>query len=166
MGGFKASRATAGYCFSVLFGLPSASQDFVAFQPSDLNVHGSKDDSGIGKDERLAVRTGAAQHGLVIIVAHGVFVSERFEEWRVVVLHVEELHGLPGVTRRAAGGRTVGGVDRRLEIMETTCRVVLRNVLRVDGAIHLLDHLEVLMDGVAGVGVKRQVQPGQLKGTW
>jgi hypothetical protein len=46
MGGFKASRATAGYCFSVLFGLPSASQDFVAFQPSDLKVHGSKDDSG------------------------------------------------------------------------------------------------------------------------
>jgi hypothetical protein len=43
--------------------------------------------------------------------------------------------------------------------METTCRVVLRNVLRVDGAIHLLDHLEVLMDGVAGVGVKRQVGP-------
>jgi hypothetical protein len=26
--------------------------------------------------------------------------------------------------------------------------------------------LEVLMDGVAGVGVKRQVRPGQLKGTW
>src|SRR5580704_13176817 len=39
--------------------------------------------------------------------------------------------------------------------METTCRVILRYVFCVDGAIHLLDHLEVLMDGVAGESVER-----------
>ena len=37
--------------------------------------------------------------------------------------------------------------------METACRIVLGNVLIVDGAVHLLDHLEILMDGVAGEGV-------------
>ncbi len=119
----------------------------------------------IGKAKGLAVRACAAKHGLVIIVAHGVFVSEGFEEWRVAVLHVEELHGLPGVVRSSARRRGVGGVNRRLEIMETTGGVALGDVLRVDGAIDLLDHLKVLMDGIAGISIEGQVRAGQLEGT-
>jgi hypothetical protein len=96
----------------------------------------------------------------VIIVAHRVLVSEGLEKRRVAALRIEELHGLPGVMQGA-----VCGGNRRLEIMETPGRVVLRYVLCVDGAIDLLDHLEVLMDGVAGVGVERHIRPGQLEGS-
>jgi len=53
--------------------------------------------------------------------------------------------------------------NRRLEIMETTRWVILRYVLGVDGTIHLLYHLEVLMDGVAGEGVERHVRTCQLE---
>src|SRR5579859_5360052 len=49
--------------------------------------------------------------------------------------------------------------------METSCRVVLRYVLLVDGTIHLLDHLEVLMDGVAREGVERHGWAGHLERT-
>ena len=36
-------------------------------------------------------------------------------------------------------------------------------MLFVDGAIHLLDHLEVLMDRVAGEGVERHCRAGHLE---
>src|ERR1700740_876116 len=100
----------------------------------------------IGKAERLAIRPRAAHDGLVIIVAHGVGVSEGLEKWRVAILHVEELHGLPRVMRRATRRRVVSGGNRRLEVVETARRVVPRYVLCVDGAIDLLNHLEILMD--------------------
>lgn len=47
--------------------------------------------------------------------------------------------------------------------METTRRVVSRYVLGVDSAIHLLDHLEVLMDSVARIGVERRSRARQLE---
>jgi hypothetical protein len=102
----------------------------------------------ICKAERLAVRTRAAEHWLVIIVAHRVRVGERFEEWRIAFLHVEKGHGLAGIMRRAARRRAVGRRNRRLEILQAARRVPLRHMLFVDGAIHLLDHLEILMDRV------------------
>jgi hypothetical protein len=40
------SQATAGYCFSPLFGLCRVSPDFAAFYPRNLKAHGSKGDSG------------------------------------------------------------------------------------------------------------------------
>ena len=49
--------------------------------------------------------------------------------------------------------------------MQTTSRVVLRHMLCVDGAVDLLDHLEVLVDSVAGIGVERHILAGQLKGS-
>src|SRR6266478_3105890 len=106
----------------------------------------------IGKAQGLAIWARAAEHRLVIIVAHRVCVGERFEEWRVAVLHVEKGHGLPGIMRRAAGRRAVGRGNRRLEIVQAARWVSLRHMLFVDGAIHLLDHLEVLVDRVAGEG--------------
>jgi hypothetical protein len=39
-------RATAGYCFSPLFGLLSASRDFAALHTSSLKARGTKGDSG------------------------------------------------------------------------------------------------------------------------
>src|SRR6266480_2779502 len=44
--------------------------------------------------------------------------------------------------------------------MQAARRIVLRNVLRVDGAIHLLVHLEELMNSIAGEGVVRHCLTG------
>jgi hypothetical protein len=101
----------------------------------------------------------------VIVVADRVVVSEELEEGRIAVLHVEECHRLASVMGRLAGRRAVGRRDRRLQIMETAGRVVLGNVLCVDGTIHLLDHLEVLMDRVAGIGVEWHVRSSHLERT-
>jgi hypothetical protein len=79
----------------------------------------------VGEAERLAVRTRAAKHRLVIVVAHRVPVGERFENRCVAVLHVEERHRLPGVMWRAGRRRAVRRRDRRLQIMQTACRVIL-----------------------------------------
>ena len=47
--------------------------------------------------------------------------------------------------------------------MQAACRVALRYVLLVDRAVHLLDHLEILMDGVAGEGIERHRRAGHLE---
>ena len=117
----------------------------------------------IGKTERLAVWARATQHRLVIVVAHRVFISEGFEDRRVAVLHVEEFHGLPGITRRTGGRRAVGRRNCRLRSCRQPVGLSFDTCSAVDGAIHLLDHLKVLMDRVAGVGVKWHRQPGQLE---
>src|SRR6266478_2941055 len=75
--------------------------------------------------ERLAVWARAAMDGLMVIVTHGVGVSERLEKRSVAILNVEEGHGLTGVMRRASRWRAEGCGDRGLEIVETPGRVVL-----------------------------------------
>src|ERR1700730_19382590 len=65
--------------------------------------------------------------------------------------------------RRAAGRRVERGRNRRLEIVQTTGWVVPRQMLRVNGAIHLLVHLEILMDCVAGEGVVGHRRASQLE---
>src|SRR6267378_8516500 len=117
----------------------------------------------IGKAERLAVWAGPAVDGLMIIVTHGVGISERLEKRSVAILNVEEGHGLTGVMRRASRRRAKGCGDRGLEIVETTGRVVLRYVFGIDCAIDLLNHLEILMDGVASVGVEGHGRASQLE---
>ena len=117
----------------------------------------------IGKAKGLAVWARAAVDGLVIVVAHGVGISERLEKRRVAILDVEECHGLPGVMRRTSWGRTVSCGDRGLKIVEAAGRVVFRYVFGVDSAIDLLDHLEILMDSVAGVGVEGHGRASQLE---
>ena len=99
----------------------------------------------------------------MIIVADGVFVGEEFEEWRIAILHVEERHCLPGVMRRIGEWCAVGRRYRRLEIMQTTRWVIPGYVLCVDGTIHLLDHLEIPMRGVAGKGVEWHRRAGHLE---
>src|SRR3981081_4182348 len=47
--------------------------------------------------------------------------------------------------------------------METTRGVSPRHVFLVDRAIHLLHHLEILMDGVAGEGIERHGRPRHLE---
>jgi hypothetical protein len=46
--------------------------------------------------------------------------------------------------------------------MQTAGRVSFRYVLLIDRAIHLLIHLEVLVDGIAGEGIKRHRWAGHL----
>src|SRR6202047_1401793 len=58
----------------------------------------------------------------------------------------------------------VGRCDRRLQIVQATGRIVARDMLAVDGAIHLLIHLEELMDGVARIGVIRHRRTGHREG--
>ena len=117
----------------------------------------------IGKAERLAIGARAAEHRLVVIVADGVMVGEEFEKRRITILHVEKRHGLPGIMRRAARRRAVSRRNCRLQIVQAARRVALRHVFCVDRAIHLLIHLEVLMDRVAGEGVERHGRSGQLE---
>ena len=50
--------------------------------------------------------------------------------------------------------------------MQAAGRVAAGHVLPVDGAIHLLIHLEELMDGVGRVGVIRHGRAGHLEGAW
>ena len=105
----------------------------------------------IGETERLAIWTCAPEYKLMIVVVYRVIVSKELEQQSIAVLQVEELHCLPSVMRCAARRRAVGRSNCRLQVMETACGVVFRYVLVVDGAIDLLNHLEVLMDRVAGV---------------
>ena len=67
--------------------------------------------------------------------------------------------------RRGAGRGREGSGDRRLEIVEAARRVALRHLLLVDGAIHLLEHLEELVDGIAREGVERHRRTCQLERT-
>ena len=118
----------------------------------------------IGEAERDAVRPGAAHHGLVVVVAHGVLVGERLEQRHVALLHVEDRHGLAGVVRTCGGERRrIGRGDRRLEVVQAAGRVAPGDVLGVDRAVHLLVHLEELMDGVGRVGVIRHARAGHLE---
>ena len=64
--------------------------------------------------------------------------------------------------RGRSGGR-VGRGDRRLQVVQAAGRVAARDVLAVDRAIHLLIHLEELMDGVGRVGVVRHGRAGHLE---
>jgi hypothetical protein len=64
--------------------------------------------------------------------------------------------------RRAGGRDAVGRRNRRLQVMQTAGRVYFRYVLLIDRAIHLLIHLEVLVDGIAGEGIKRHRWAGHL----
>src|SRR6516225_2675737 len=49
--------------------------------------------------------------------------------------------------------RSVSCRDRGLQIVQATGRVAGRDVFLVDGAVHLLVHLEELVDRIAGEGV-------------
>ena len=117
----------------------------------------------IGKAKRHAVGPRSTHDRLMIIVAHGVIVGEKFQERHIAFLHVEEGHGLAGIVRRAAGRGRVGRGDRRLQVVQAAGRVAPRGMFLVDRAIHLLVHLEELMDGVGGIGIIGHGRPGHLE---
>src|SRR5262249_16523203 len=60
-------------------------------------------------------------------------------------------------------GGVESGCNRRLQIVQAPCGVALRDVLGIDRTIHLLIHLEVLMDGVARKGIEGHVRAGHLE---
>src|SRR5439155_8009380 len=61
--------------------------DFVVGRRGWVSVGVAKPD-GVGKAEHDAVRAGAAHHGLVIVVAHGVMVRQKLHIWRVALQNV------------------------------------------------------------------------------
>jgi hypothetical protein len=64
-----------------------------------------------------------------------------------------------------AGGRRVGRVDRHLQIVKTTGRIVGRDVFGIDRAVRLLHHGEILMTQVGGESVVGQRRTGELERT-
>ena len=155
------------HCFRAVYWLSCTRQRIGIVDAAGRRRHGVAlavaEEHLIGKAQRNAVRSGAAHDRLMIVVAHGVLVGEEFQIGHVVLLHVEERHDLAGIVRRAAGGGRIGRGDERLQVVQAAGRIVPGDVLAVDRAVHLLVHLEELVDGVGGIGVIGHVRAGQLE---
>jgi len=118
------------------------------------------------------IGAGAAQDGLVVVVAHRVAVGERFQIGRVAGLDVEKRHRSrsfadpAGRLRCAVGAGGNGALDPREKIGAAAGRIGWGRSRR--GAVELLPHLEQAVDRARGVGVVRQerrmLNLGELEG--
>ena len=121
--------------------------------------------------EHDVIGAGAAQDGLMVVVAHRIAVGEEFQIGRVAGLHIVEAHRRRAFARRfvvearnlrravLAGAHR--GLDPGEEIVRATGRVRRRN--RKGRAVELLPHLEQPMNRARVVGVVRMRRAGDLE---
>src|SRR5579883_1500003 len=103
------------------------------------------------------IRTSTTHDRLMVVVADGVSVSQRFEVWHIPIIDVVEAHGGGTLFIRegrkrlaiAAGSNTY--LNPREKIVETATGIVCTSMVNV--AINLLPHQIEAMHRASGIGI-------------